>query len=260
MKREKTAHLTIHGDLRKTGFTLIELLVVIAIIAILAAMLLPALNKARGKAKEIHCVSNMKQMGISLHMYTDTWKFLPPQQTTQNAGSDSHFWYDSTMLNISLKLQFGCPEAKIINKKNENYGTMSYGMHQYYWGIPYMESVPISAFRKSKLSDKIIFGDSSNQEDYNNWSGSGMAAPSSYRGYVVGANVMYARFRHGKKDEFVAYKSNHIELVGNASRAAFCFLDGHAGLMSVTEAYSRAADSSWNGNYWKHFTPRQDYL
>ena len=71
---------------------------------------------------------------------------------------------------------------------------------------------------------------------------------------------MYARFRHGKKDEFVAYRSNHIELIGNASRAAFCFLDGHAGLMSVTEAYCRAADSSWNGNYWKHFTPRQDYL
>ena len=93
---------------RRSGFTLIELLVVIAIVAILAAILFPVFAKARGKARQAVCQSNLKQFGLAFAMYASDWDGQYPNPVGRGmqagngrpataSGANGAAWYSSSL-------------------------------------------------------------------------------------------------------------------------------------------------------------------
>jgi len=89
---------------RIRGFTLIELLVVVAIIALLIAILLPSLNKARDQAKKVQCAANLKGHGATFSLYAAQWKDQFPQATNTAAASAGAALHDFTVYQQNVML------------------------------------------------------------------------------------------------------------------------------------------------------------
>jgi len=140
----------------KKRFTLIELLVVIAIIAVLAAMLLPALNRTRDVAKGIACTNNLKQLGLSIQNYSDDYNSSLPE--TNNFGWDFRL-YSTYVSGLAQKYKImRCPSDNIVRDKVDENGaaTANPGYPRSYVANGYLWDTQSAAVSSGFLAGKYL--------------------------------------------------------------------------------------------------------
>lgn len=165
-------------SLRRKGFTLIELLVVIAIIAILAAILFPVFAKAREKARESACSSNVKQMATGILMYAQDYdETYPPQYAgtgtwPNGSGSGMMFWWHILNPYVKNYAIFNCPSIQrnaaliysggaYLDANGGTNGCYSYGYNKFVGGMQWgANPVPVATISTVKNpADTVLLCD-----------------------------------------------------------------------------------------------------